>query len=57
MQDFKVVYIVGGSEFIYGYADTLGEAIGLDNECADYGWLKRVIKEWNSLNGTWVPVN
>ena len=57
MQDFKVVYIVGGSEFIYGYADTLGEAIGLDNECADYGWLKRTIKEWNSLNGTWIPVN
>lgn len=55
MHDFKVVYIAGGSEFIYGYANTPGEAIELYNECADYGWRNVKIKRW--YRNQWVTVN
>ena len=55
MDDYKVTYIAGGSEFIYGYANTLGEAIELYNECADYGWRKIKIKRWHRHQ--WVTIN
>ena len=55
MDDYKVVYTAGGSDFLYGYAGSPGEAIELRDKCADEGWLNIKIKKWH-LN-QWVTVN
>lgn len=50
---YKVTYKVFGSYHIYGYADTLEEAVALDEKCADEGWLYRKISHWDEETMTW----
>lgn len=55
MDDYKVIYTAGGSDFLYGYAESLGEAIELRDKCAAEGWRKIKIKRW--YRHQWVTVN
>lgn len=53
--DYKVLYQRCRCDFLYGYAESVGEAIELRDRCASEGWRKIKIKRWN-LN-QWVTVN
>lgn len=55
MYDYKVLYQANGCDFLYGYAESVGEAIELRDRCASEGWRKIKIKRWH-LN-QWVTVN
>ena len=55
MDNYKVLYQACGCDFLYGYAESVGEAIELRDKCADEGWRKIKIKRWH-LN-QWVTVN
>lgn len=36
---YKVTYRVFGNYHLYGYADTLSDALALDEKCHSEGWL------------------
>lgn len=55
MDDYKVLYQAHGCDFLYGYAESLGEAIELREKCANEGWRKIEIKRW--YRHQWVTVN
>lgn len=50
---YKVTYKVFGSYHIYGYADTLEDAMILEEECLKEGWLYRKISHWDEETMTW----
>ena len=52
---YSVLYEAFEDYWLYGYADTMGEAIELASKCSDEGWAKVWIEEWNGAE--WVRVN
>lgn len=57
MGRYMVVYYYGGSEHLYGYADSIGEAIEDSNNCRDEGYTNCRIKAWDEITGRWVMIN
>ena len=55
MDDYKVIYQANGCEFLFGYAESPGEAIELRDKCSAEGWCKIKIKRWYQYQ--WVTVN
>lgn len=54
---YKVTYKVFGDYFLYGYADTLEDAMILEEECLKEGWLYRKISHWDEETMTWTEVS
>lgn len=57
MGQYKVVYHYAGCEWVFGYADTLGEAIEMESRCDDNGWFVHWIMKWDDATGRWVRAN
>lgn len=57
MGNYRVKHQCFGDDWIYGYADSIGEAIELENQCRDAGWLNCCIEKWDEMTGQWVRIN
>ena len=51
---YKVEFRMFGGFHIYGYADTLSEALALDEKCKAEGWLYRKISHYDEDSGNWI---
>jgi hypothetical protein len=56
---YMVTYRLEGSEHVYGYAASIGEAIEFSNECREYydGQIDCGISAWDEITGQWVRIN
>lgn len=53
-EKYKVVYHFDGCEWLFGYADSIGEAVELSVQCEDCGMFINWIEKWDEASGRWV---
>lgn len=54
---YRVTFKMGGKFLLYGYADTLEQALVLEKKCREEGWLIRKVSHYDEETGVWVDIN